>query len=53
MTKRAEGVAQVVEHLPSKHATLSSNPVHKNKTKEKQNPNLLTLAFSELSQMFV
>jgi hypothetical protein len=25
--KRAEGVAQVIEHLPSRHKALSSNPV--------------------------
>jgi hypothetical protein len=35
---KAGGMAQVVEHLPSKHKTLSSNPITpQKKKKEKEN----------------
>jgi hypothetical protein len=34
MPKRVQGVAQVIDHLPSKHKTLSSNPSTDKKNKE-------------------
>jgi hypothetical protein len=37
---RAGRVAQVVEHLPSKHETLSSNPLPSKEKKRKDVPQL-------------
>jgi hypothetical protein len=34
--KRADGVSQVVECLPSKHEALSSNPINTKKKKKKK-----------------
>jgi hypothetical protein len=39
--ERADGVAQVVEHLPSNHETLSSNPNTKKTKKALENTSRL------------
>jgi hypothetical protein len=40
--QRADGVAQVIKHLPSKYETLSSNPNMGKKKKKKKGPLQIT-----------